>query len=89
MNQFVDRPAAMAELERVLLPKHEHDHQQQIQVLYEIEVISKAQLAVEFARRHHRQFSAVFWPGGRSEDSLKGSIACDTSRAISTWTKLG
>jgi hypothetical protein len=42
--------------------------------------IGKTQLAVEFARRHHRHFSAVFWLDGRSEDSLRQSIASCASR---------
>jgi hypothetical protein len=35
---------------------------------------------VEFARRHHRKFSSVFWLDGRTEDSLKQSIAICASR---------
>jgi len=42
--------------------------------------IGKTQLAVEFARRHQALFSAVFWLDGRSESSLKQSIALSASR---------
>jgi hypothetical protein len=42
--------------------------------------MGKTQLAVEFARRHHRKFSSVFWVDGRTEDSLKQSIAACASR---------
>lgn len=42
--------------------------------------IGKTQLAIEFARRHHRRFSSEFWLDGRSEDSLKRSIASCASR---------
>jgi hypothetical protein len=35
---------------------------------------------LEFARQHHRRFSAVFWLGGRSEDTLKPSVASCASR---------
>jgi tetratricopeptide (TPR) repeat protein len=42
--------------------------------------MGKTQLAVEFARRHHRRFSSVFWLDGRSEDILKRSIASCASR---------
>jgi tetratricopeptide (TPR) repeat protein len=70
----------MAELERVLLPKQEQDQRQQIQILRGLGGIGKTQLAVEFARRHHRRFSSVFWLDGRSEDTLKRSIASHASR---------
>jgi hypothetical protein len=49
-------------------------------VLHGLGGIGKTQLAVEFARRHHRKFSSVFWLDGRSEDSLKRSIASCASR---------
>jgi hypothetical protein len=42
--------------------------------------IGKTQLAVEFAGRHHRKFSSVFWLDGSSEDSLRQSIARCASR---------
>ncbi|KAH8727372.1 P-loop containing nucleoside triphosphate hydrolase protein [Phaeosphaeriaceae sp. PMI808] len=49
-------------------------------VLQSLGGIGKTQLAVEFARRHHRRFSAVFWLDGRSADSVKRSIAGCASR---------
>ena len=42
--------------------------------------LGKTQLAVEFARQHHRRFSLVFWLDGSSEDSLRQSIAKCASR---------
>jgi hypothetical protein len=71
----VDRPAEMAELERVLMPKPGQSQRQKIHVLHGLGGMGKTQLAVEFARRHHRRFSSVFWLDGRSEDTLKRSIA--------------
>jgi hypothetical protein len=69
----------MAELERVLLPERQ-GCRQKILVLSGLGGIGKTQLAVEFARQHHRKFSAVFWLDGRSEGSLKRSIARSASR---------
>jgi hypothetical protein len=77
---FVDRPSQMAELERVLLPQHESNQRQQIQIVRGLGGIGKTQLAVEFARRHQRKFSSVFWLDGRSEDTLKRNIASCASR---------
>jgi hypothetical protein len=36
--------------------------------------IGKTQLAVEFARKHQRRFSGIFWLDGSSEGSLKQSF---------------
>ncbi|RYN57985.1 hypothetical protein AA0117_g13187 [Alternaria alternata] len=81
-RQFVDRPAEMAELERVLLPRPRQDQyqRQKTHVLRGLGGMGKTQLAVEFARRHHRRFSSVFWLDGRSEDILKRSIASYAGR---------
>ncbi|KAI4940892.1 hypothetical protein J4E91_011149 [Alternaria rosae] len=81
-RQFVDRPAEMAELERVLLPRPRQDQcqRQKIHVLRGLGGMGKTQLAVEFARRHYRRFSSVLWLDGRSEDTLKRSIASCAGR---------
>jgi hypothetical protein len=80
VRQFVDRPAEMGKLEQALLHGPELDSRQRIHVLHGLGGMGKTQLAVEFARRHHRRFSAVLWLDGRSEDSLKRSIASCASR---------
>ncbi|CAN9172819.1 unnamed protein product [Alternaria alternata] len=74
-RQFVDRPTEMAELERVLMPRAGQSQRQNIHVLRGLGGMGKTQLAVEFARRHHGRFSSVFWLDGRSEDTLRRSIA--------------
>ncbi|ORY02205.1 hypothetical protein BCR34DRAFT_493307 [Clohesyomyces aquaticus] len=79
-HQFVDRPAEMAELERVLMPRPGQSQRQKMHVLHGLGGMGKTQLAVEFARRHHRRFSSVFWLDGRSVDTLKRSIASCASR---------
>ncbi|KAF2874191.1 hypothetical protein BDV95DRAFT_616739 [Massariosphaeria phaeospora] len=79
-RQFVDRPAEMAKLERVLMPRPGQSQRQKMYVLHGLGGMGKTQLAVEFARRHHRWFSSVFWLDGRSEDTLKRSIASCASR---------
>lgn len=69
----------MAKLERALLPQRQNSRQK-VFILHGLGGIGKTQLAVEFARLHHRRFSSVFWLDGRSEDSLKRSIASCASR---------
>jgi hypothetical protein len=70
----------MAELERVLLPRLGQSQRQKTHVLHGLGGIGKTQLVVEFARRHQRRFSSVFWLDGQSEDTLKRSIAGCASR---------
>jgi hypothetical protein len=69
----------MTALENVLLPRAGPNQRQKVQVLYGLGGMGKTQLAVEFARRHHRQFTSVFWLDGRSKDTLKRSIASQAS----------
>jgi len=79
VKAFIDRPAEIAELERVLLPQR-RNARRKIFVIHGLGGIGKTQLAVEFARRHHDKFSSVFWLDGSSEDSLRLSIARCASR---------
>ncbi|KAH8595394.1 hypothetical protein B0O99DRAFT_686812 [Bisporella sp. PMI_857] len=83
VSKFIERPIEMAHLERVLLPEQQswrQSSQQKRFVLHGLGGIGKTQLAVEFASRHQRRFSAVFWLDGRSKNSLMQSIASCASR---------
>jgi hypothetical protein len=70
----------MAELERLLVPGPGQSLWQKIHVLHGLGGMGKTQLAVEFARCHHRRFSSVFWLERRSEDTLKRSTTSHASR---------
>ncbi|EOA90522.1 uncharacterized protein SETTUDRAFT_146424 [Exserohilum turcica Et28A] len=72
---FVDRPAEMAQLESVFLPRSKHNQRQKIHILCGLGGIGKTQLAAEFARRHHHRFSSVFWLNAGNDYFLKDSIA--------------
>ncbi|KAI9783465.1 MAG: hypothetical protein M1816_001347 [Peltula sp. TS41687] len=79
MNKFVDRPEDITKLERTLLPQRQN-RRRKILVLHGLGGIGKTQLAAEFARRHHLRFSSVLWLDGRTQDSLKQSVANSASR---------
>ena len=79
VSQFVDRPAEMAAVEQLLLETPPASlpairRQRKVVVVHGLGGIGKTQLAVEFARKHHHRFSAVFWLDGSSEASLKQSF---------------
>jgi hypothetical protein len=79
VSQFVDRPAEMAAVEQLLpepLPaiSPATSRRRKVVVVHGLGGIGKTQLAVEFARKHHHRFSAVFWLDGSSKASLKQSF---------------
>ncbi|KAF2801475.1 uncharacterized protein BDZ99DRAFT_221763 [Mytilinidion resinicola] len=79
VTNFVDRPSDMAKLEQALLPQKQHPRKK-VFVLHGLGGMGKTQLAVEFSRKHRQKFSSAFWLDGRTEDSLKQSIATCASR---------
>ncbi|KAF1360965.1 TPR-like protein, partial [Lizonia empirigonia] len=79
VGQFVDRPAEMVAVEQILLEASPPispttKHRQKVVAVYGLGGIGKTQLAVEFARKHHHRFSAVFWLDGSSKASLEQSF---------------
>jgi hypothetical protein len=74
ISKFVNRKAEISALKEHLLPAWQQGCRK-VAVLYGLGGIGKTQLSVEFARRHHNRFSAVFWLDARNEDSVKRSLA--------------
>jgi hypothetical protein len=74
VDRFVARNAEMQQLETLLLGIQRAAGRRKIAVMHGLGGIGKTQLAVEFARKHRHQFSAVFWLDGSSEASLKQSF---------------
>jgi hypothetical protein len=85
VGQFVERPAEMAVVEQLLLEASPATspatrRRRRVVVVHGLGGIGKTQLAVEFARKYHHRFSAVFWLDGSSEASLKQSFVSMTQR---------
>ncbi|KAF2849807.1 hypothetical protein T440DRAFT_126030 [Plenodomus tracheiphilus IPT5] len=78
-GQFVERSVAIAELERFSCRGWDRSGAKDTRTAW-AHGIGKTQLAVEFARRHHRRFSLMFWLDGQSRGTLRSSIASFPSR---------
>jgi hypothetical protein len=70
----------MQQLEELLLDIQRTADRRKVAVVHGLGGIGKTQLAVEFARKHHHRFSAVFWLDGSSEASLKQSFVNTVQR---------
>lgn len=70
---FVPRIQIMCEMEKHLLPISAD--KQTLLVLSGPGGIGKSQLARDYASRHRHDYDAVFWTNGKSEQSLRVSIA--------------
>ena len=78
-RNFIDRPTETQVLQGKLLPESSTTRRK-VFVLRGLGGIGKTQLAVEFIRRYHTKFSAVFWLDGSSEDNLKQKLAYYASK---------
>ena len=70
---FVPRKQIMLEMEECLLPLS--TDRQKILVLSSPGGIGKSQIARDYASHHQHDYDSLFWTNGRSEQSLRTSIA--------------
>ena len=75
MDKFVGRNAEITRLAQVMISSSTDEIRRKVCVLHGIGGVGKSQLAVEFARKHHKHFSAVFWIAGSTKEKLRISIA--------------
>ena len=74
-NKFVAREDDIVKLKRALVPLPEEGMRRKILVLYGLGGIGKTQLAIEFARKHQRDYSATFWLDGSTRENIQQSVA--------------
>jgi hypothetical protein len=74
IDHFVQRNEDMQKLEDFFLGKVVQPARRKIFVVHGLGGIGKTQICVEFARKHHNQYTAVFWMDGSSEDALRQSF---------------
>ena len=71
---FVGRQEEIKEMERNLLPERTQNGRK-IHILYGLGGIGKTQLAIEYARRHCKNYNAIVWVNGNSRDTVLESLA--------------
>ncbi len=75
MDKFIGRDAEIFRLAQLMISSPTDDIRRKVCVLHGIGGVGKSQLAVEFARKHQKDFSAVFWIAGSTKEKLRRSIA--------------
>ncbi len=75
MDKFVGRDAEITRLAQLMISSPTDDIRRKVCVLHGIGGVGKSQLAVEFARKYQKHFSAVFWIAGSTKEKLRRSIA--------------
>lgn len=87
-THFVGREEELQEIHTTL----SHANGRQIVVIHGLGGMGKTQLAVAYAKRHEKAYSAIFWLNIRDEDSLKqsfSSLAQRISRVHPSTGQLG
>jgi hypothetical protein len=75
VNHFVGRDTEMEQLEEFFQPGSLNPSRRRVYVIHGLGGIGKTQLAIEYARKYHKRYNAVFWLDGSSKDSLYQSLA--------------
>ncbi|KAK0609054.1 Nephrocystin-3, partial [Lasiodiplodia hormozganensis] len=73
-GRFVGRDSELRRLAEFFLSKTGGPTQRKVHVTHGLGGIGKTQLAVQFARKYHTSFSAVFWLDGSTKDGLMNAF---------------
>ena len=77
IHYFVGRVSDLSSIESALLPI---TAERKFTVLHGLGGIGKSQLAIEYAKKHRYDYTAVFWLNAKTEDTLKRSLAAGATR---------
>lgn len=78
IDYFVGRVSNLTSIESVVLPFT--GPERRVVVLHGLGGIGKSQLAIEFAKKHRSDYTAVLWLNAKTENTLKRSFAANASR---------
>ena len=80
MDKFVGRNIEIATLAQQMISSSTDNMHRKVCLLHGIGGVGKSQLAAEFARKHQKYFSAIFWIAGSTKEKLRRSIAALAQR---------
>ena len=80
MDKFVGRDTELTRLAQLMIASSTDEIRRKVCVLHGIGGVGKSQLAVEFARKHQKHFSAIFWIAGSTKEKLRRSVAALAQR---------
>ena len=83
INYFVGRVKNLFSIESALFPI---TAERKIVVLHGLGGIGKSQLAIEYAKKHRYDYTAVFWLNAKTEDTLKRSFVAGARRLPEQYT---
>ena len=78
IDYFVGRASNLSSIESALLPFTAAERK--TMVLHGLGGIGKSQLAIEYAKKHRLDYTAVLWLNAKTEDTLKQSFAANARR---------
>ena len=78
IDYFVGRASNLSSIESILLPLTAAERK--VVVLHGLGGIGKSQLAIEFAKKHRSDYTAVLWLNAKTEETLKRSFAANARR---------
>ncbi len=78
IDHLVGRTSSLSSIESVLLPFTAAERK--IVFLHGLGGIGKSQLAIEYAKKHRLDYTAVLWLNAKTEDTLKRSFAAYARR---------
>lgn len=80
VERFEGRDEEVARTAEVLLPTSTDQMRRKVFIIHGLGGVGKTQLSVEYIRKHHKNYSAVFWIDSSTKDGVKRSIADLASR---------
>lgn len=87
IHYFVGRASNLTSIESVLLPFTPAERK--VVVLHGLGGIGKSQLAIEYTKKHRRDYTAVLWLNAKTEDTLKQSFAANARRLPKEYLSQG
>ncbi len=80
MDKFVGRNTEITTLAQLMISPSTNNMHRKVCLLHGMGGVGKSQLAVEFARRHQENFSAIFWIASSNKEKLRRTIVAHAQR---------